>query len=345
MARKKKTDDEEKPELVKPPVKQELLIGHALQLKHLESDFNSGRPAQSWLVTGARGIGKATCVYSIVRRVLALTSREQSLPENVSERFIHRIGEGGHSDLKIVEVEDGKEITVDKIRNIKEFMHLTAAESAWRVAVIDGAEAMNASAANALLKLLEEPPAGVLLFLISHSPGRLLPTIRSRCRKLAFMAVSESDFSAVLRNSDLDIPPASIPALYAISRGSPGVAIKLHLAGGVELYEEMTAILKTYPDMPIPMQLRWAEKASSRQNKENWEAARHIFMHVAHRLAMAGHFSDAETPLYSRLAAAMPLDYWAALWEKMGALLADNDILHFDQKQMALEFFHKLKAA
>src|SRR5208283_3706693 len=128
-------------------------------------------------------------------------------------------------------VEDAREITA--------FFRLTAAEGGWRIVVVDGAEEMNRNAANALLKILEEPPRQALLLLVSHSPGRLLPTIRSRCRRFPVAALDLPLVTRLIERYRPDTPAPEAKALAALSRGSIGRALELAEAGGLALYRSL----------------------------------------------------------------------------------------------------------
>ncbi len=195
-----------------PPRANPDLVGHEAAERELERLYRAGRLPHAILLTGPRGIGKATLAFRFARFLLAeRESRRRTRPSRsfsaASARkpgfaidpesgVFRRIAAGGHADLLTVErAWDPRrrrlrgEIVVEDTREIAAFFRLTAAEEGWRVVIVDGAEEMNRNAANALLKILEEPPDRALLLLVSHNPGRLLPTIRSRCRRLGMAAL------------------------------------------------------------------------------------------------------------------------------------------------------------
>ncbi len=200
-----------------PPRANPDLVGHESAEAALRRLFQSGRMPHAVLMTGPRGIGKATLAYRFARFVLAhgangddvgrLAEDEGTLAVPAASGVFRRVASGGHADLLSVErAYDPRrrrlrsEIVVDETREIAAFLRLTAGEGGWRVVIVDGADAMNRSAANALLKILEEPPRQALLLLVAHNPGRLLPTIRSRCRRFPMTAVAAVDRRAAARN-------------------------------------------------------------------------------------------------------------------------------------------------
>lgn len=211
------------------------LIGHS----HAETRFlqalNSGRLHHAWLLTGAPGIGKATLAYRMARRLLGGSSiLEGSLNIPQNDPVSQRIESRGHGNLFVVNRPwDSKtkkfkqNIPVDLIRSIGGFLQNTASEhKERRVVIIDNADDLNTNAENALLKMLEEPPDRTVMILLSSSPGRLLPTIRSRCMSVALKEVPEADILEWLSKQGAGSPDL-LSACSKLSRGGPGKAIAL----------------------------------------------------------------------------------------------------------------------
>ena len=190
------------------------LYGH-IEAEHAFLDaYRGGRMPHAWLIGGARGIGKATLAYRMARFVFAhpdpakpAVQNAESLALAPDNPAVRRVAAQGHSDLLALErVEDDKGklrsvIQVDDVRRTIGFFGSTAGEGGWRVCIVDSADELNAAGANALLKILEEPPAKSLLLVVSHAPGRLLPTIRSRCRRLALRPLSAEDAARALADA------------------------------------------------------------------------------------------------------------------------------------------------
>jgi len=188
------------------PRQAERLVGHDAALAAFHAAWRGGRLHHAWLIGGPPGIGKATLAFRIARWVLAggpETDASLALPP--SHPAFRKVAIGSHPDLAVLERSENTktgrmrtEIVVDDVRTLASFLRLTPAESDWRVAIVDPADDLNREAANALLKILEEPPPRALVLLVAHAPGRLLPTIRSRCRRLMLRPLAEAEVAALL---------------------------------------------------------------------------------------------------------------------------------------------------
>lgn len=200
-----------------------------------------GRLHHAWLVCGPEGLGKATFAYRAARRLLGAAPDPSRGPlgSQPSDPVSQLISAQSHPDFLVLErlVEGGKakkSISVDQARDLPEFFAKSPSRAAYRVAIIDAADDLNINAANALLKVLEEPPERGVLFLITHAPGRLLATIRSRCRRLTFQPWSEPEIAALLaRQTELDRDDAV--RIAGMARGSPGAALALATQANLEI--------------------------------------------------------------------------------------------------------------
>lgn len=214
------------------------LVGHADEFARFNSALESGRPHHAWLICGPKGIGKATLAYKLADRVLSISNPQQT-PRWIAAR--------SHPDLFVLErgFTDSKprrlrqEIVVDDARRMSEFFARTSGGGGWRMAIVDSADDLNTEAANALLKLVEEPPDKALILLVSHRPGRLLRTLKSRCRRLTLSALDEADVLSVVQG--LPLPGAadaeSLVSVSQLSGGSPGRAIELRDNAGATAFE------------------------------------------------------------------------------------------------------------
>ncbi len=216
-------------------------VGHQGAVASLYHAASSGRLHHAWLIGGQVGIGKATLAYRFARWLLAGgTSADLAVP--VSHPAFKRVAANTHADLLSIErrFDDKRkkmqsEIVIDTVLEVGKFLRLTAGEGGWRVVVVDGAEEMNRNAANALLKLLEEPPKRAILLLVSHAPGRLLPTIRSRCRTLNLAPLANDEVEGLLRAQAPELSRADAARIARLSEGSIGRALTLAEENGVAI--------------------------------------------------------------------------------------------------------------
>jgi DNA polymerase-3 subunit delta' len=335
------------------------LVGQERAEAALFDAWRAGRLPHAWLLTGPRGIGKATLAFRFARFLLAQSGEGQGLfaapatnlevdPASPASR---RVASGGHADLLLIErAYDPKrkrrrgEIVVDDVRQIADFLHLTPAEGGWRIVIVDGADEMNRNAANALLKVLEEPSARTLLLITAASPGRLLPTIRSRCRHLALGPLSQEQVADLLRKYHPGLNPDETAGLVALADGSIGRALDLAAAGGLDLYREMMALLTALPALDGVAVDRLADKLGRAGAEDSFRLAAEL---LPSRIAgMIRHASGAvPDPDLARLAARRPLDRWVEVWEKLSRLFALVDVVNLDRKQAVLNAFFALEEA
>jgi DNA polymerase III subunit delta' len=215
------------------------ILGHDSASSEFKSAFNSGRPHHAWLITGPSGIGKASFAYHLARFVLSQNQDEEQVL-----RWVHA---RAHPDLVVLErnLNDSKprklktEISVDDGRRFIDFFARTSGGGGWRVGIVDAADDLNPESANALLKLVEEPPIKTLILLVCHAPGKLLRTLRSRCRKLPLVALSEQQASEVFKGLPLEPQPDSVilKNTIGICGGRPGFALQLMGSEGAKAFQ------------------------------------------------------------------------------------------------------------
>ena len=262
------TDDDEKDDGDVVPVPRETtaLFGHDAAEREFLAAYRSGRVPHAWLIGGEPGIGKATLAYRIARYLLRYGASGEgatdlSVPPN--DPVARQIEAGAHPGLLVLKRrmnERGKLKTVldvEEIRRLGAFFGMTAEAGGWRVAIVDSADDMNDNAANALLKILEEPPSRGLLLLISHAPGRLLPTIRSRTQRLDLKPLPDAVVDEALAKLLADMSTDDRTTLSQLAEGSLGLALRLAGGEGLKLARDAQGLLtaRGAPDIPAIMAL------------------------------------------------------------------------------------------
>ena len=321
------------------------LHGH-VEVEHAFLDaYRGGRMPHAWLIGGARGIGKATLAYRMARFVFAhpepaipAVQNAESLALPADSPAVRRVAAQGHSDLLALErIEDDKGklrtvIQVDDVRRTIGFFGSTAGEGGWRVCIVDSADELNAAGANALLKILEEPPAKCLLLVVSHAPGRLLPTIRSRCRRLALRPLSPEDVARSLADAlRRDAGESDIKAAATASDGS--IARALDLLGGTALKvrEQVNILLGALPTVN-PRDLHALGDALGRD-----ESAFAAFVDAVRDWLSARVTAARAEP--SRLAR------FAEVWDRLNKAARDVETFHLERKPMVFNVFGWLAEA
>lgn len=355
-----------------PPWRNDRLVHHEAAEKTMLAAQQSGRLHHAWLLTGPRGIGKATLAWRFARFLLAGQQQGGLFGDGPDGLDVASDAPGrslidarSHPDLfhlrRSLNTDTGRmraEISVDDVRDLGAFMHMTPAMGDWRVAIVDSADEMNRNSANAVLKILEEPPPKAVLLIVSHAPGRLLPTIRSRCRRLALQPLPDQTVVKLLGDYAPDGKPEERPALAQLAEGSIGRALELSAAGSLDLYRDMVEVLATLPDLDMPRAHGFAERFARRGEEANadWRSLNYLFdgwLKGLARSAALGPENDrnaagvvpVEQGLHARLLEAASLDRWMEAWEKVAHLLSRADAVNLDRKQTVLGSLLALQSA
>ena len=352
-----------------PPWRSARLLGHEAAEKTMLAAHESGRLHHAWLMAGPRGIGKATLAWRFARFLLCGQQQgglfgggaAEGLDVSADAPGRSLIDARSHPDLfhlrRTLNPDTGRmraEIAVDDVRELGAFMHMTPAMGQWRVAIVDAADEMNRNAANAVLKILEEPPPNAVLLMVAHAPGRLLPTIRSRCRRLTLQPLADDIVMRLLGELAPDVKEGERAALARLAEGSIGRALDLAGSGSLELYNEMVGVLATLPELDMPRLHGFAERFARRGEEANaaWRSLNYLFdgwqKRMAQHWAMGRETAPvvpAESGLHTRLLAAASLDRWIAAWEKAAELLSGADRVNLDRKQTVLGSFLVLQSA
>jgi DNA polymerase-3 subunit delta' len=314
-------------------------------------------------------VGKATLAFRFARFLLAAgdgaggglfaPAPAPGLAVAPDHPVFRRVASGGHSDLLVVErgfdprrKRLRSEIVVADTRAISAFLRLTAAEGGWRVVILDGADAMNRNAANAILKILEEPPQRAVLILLSENPGRLLPTIRSRCRRLALKPLPRAAVEAALARYRPELAPGDARRLAALAHGSIGQALALATAAGLDLYRSLFKLLECLPEIDGEALHVFAERIARGDGEDSFALMAALLPGWLARMVVleaGGAEEEAALPgeaqAMRRLASRRSLDRWVEVWENLGHLFDEADSINLDRKQVVLNAFFALEAA
>ncbi|WP_051329369.1 DNA polymerase III subunit delta' [Geminicoccus roseus] len=305
------------------------LAGHDAAAARLARIAASGRIPHGWLFSGPRGIGKATLAWRFARALLG-AAHDAQLRSEPTDRVFRMLASGGHPDLHVLEVEPsrGKRavIKVDQARDLKEAFGTTAGLGGRRVLIVDAADDLNPQSANAILKLLEEPPPGAVLLLINHVPGRILPTIASRCIRLRLKPLDELTLARLLAEALPERSAADRSALIPFAQGSIGRALWLDAVGFLRLYQDVLQgcieALQGGSVMELAAKIAAALQATGAQAP--FEVPRAILHRALQNAAgrVPPGSDEAERAALSTLAARRPLDAWGAPWDNLARLAA-----------------------
>lgn len=332
-------------EEILPPQARADQIGREDAEASLRTAMADGVLSHGWIIAGPKGAGKATLAYRIARGLLnpaALTGPD-SFDISPDAQVFKLIAGGAHPDLFIAERALNEktsklqsEITVETIRALTLFLSRTPAFGGYRVAIIDIADDLNRNAANALLKALEEPPANTLLLLLSEAPGRLIATIRSRCRRIDLRPVPDAAIADWLIASGA-VPQADAAAIAANAGGRPGHALRLAAGEGAEAIMLAEVFLK---NAARNGDIASVTRALTGKNADaKWEIFRSI---VIDRLSDAARAAALGQEASAHMKPKRPEALLTA-WETLSALCARGEALNLDRGQLIAAMAHDLR--
>lgn len=320
------------------------LLGHAEAELALLEGYRSGRVSHAWLIGGPPGIGKATLAYRMARFVLAhpdpaspavMQARSLALPAD--HPVIRRVAGQGHTDLLVLERTAGDSgklrsvITVEQVRKTVAFFGSTAGEGGWRVCIVDAADELQyPQASNALLKVLEEPPPRSLLLLVSHAPGRLLPTIRSRCRRLRLRPLDIKDVTRAA-GAALGADPAELSEVAALAGGSVARAIALSGGPPLAVRERVMALLERLPSTD-PGALHALGDSLDRADDAVFE----MFVETVRDWLSARLDQEREGERLARI---------AEVWDRLGRAVQEAEVFNLERKPLVFTVFGLLAEA
>lgn len=331
-------DEHDDLEAIASPAATFRLFGHAEPWRELTDAHRSGRLHHAWLLQGPRGIGKATAAFAFARRLLGARGSDEPAA-SPNDPVARQIAQASHPNVLHLtrppaDRGDGfkGQITVEEIRKLKRFFQTTTGGRQWRVAIVDPADDLNRSAANALLKILEEPPERSVFLLTNHVPGRLLPTIRSRCRVLRFAPLTDDALAAALHGASQDWAASEVEGVVTLAEGSMRKAVSALSAGGLEVDALLNRIWQAD-------EADWQaiQSLADKVTLKGREAAFDLLQSRMFKLLAA----EAGAQLDARGSASRQL---ARLWMVESERLREGTAFNLDRKQLLLTFFRRLFA-
>ena len=340
------------------------LFGHEQVEASLRESVAEGRLHHGWLITGPQGIGKATLAYRFARHLLA-TPEERAASSGLAPgddtTATRQVRALSHPGLLVIRrpynVKDKRfasSIPIDEVRRLRGFLAHAAGDGIWRTVIVDTADELNINAANALLKSLEEPPARTIFLLVSSEPGRLLPTIRSRCRTLALQPLDREALRRAVRQalaaSDRggEPDPSEWVSLERLARGSVRRVLALQAAGGLELHARIDRLVGTLPAVDWSSVHALGDELVGAAAEQRFELFFELLLDTLARLTRAAATGDGyegEVDLARRLVGPARLATFADLWERVARAKADALALNLDRKALILETVRELEAA
>lgn len=322
-----------------------MLAGHDDAQNAILDGLRSGRLHHAWLIGGPEGIGKATFAYHVAKLLLGLRAGPADLPPSVvvpaGSQSARLVAAMAHPDLVVLRRQPATDkkgpttqIPVETVRRALDVFASTTSAGGWRVCIVDSVEDLNTSGANALLKVLEEPLPRSIFLMVAHQPGKVMPTIRSRCRKLHLGPLSGEDLARVLGGLDLANSQQEIAQAIGLADGSVRRALVRLDPETLSLIMGTRSILSGLPTVPLKAVQTMAEALAGRAGETDF----FLFLETvedwvnAQIHALAGHGPHHLAPL-------------AQVWEKIAETVRETDALNLDRRPVVLSIFHDLADA
>ena len=349
------------------------LFGHQSAEQEFINCYKSGKLHHGWLITGSKGIGKATFAWKVAKFLLTQSINDQEengllgiygnknsdIDENPNRSITARILAESEPRLAVIRKSyDEKRktfrssIRVDEVRQLKSFFSLSVADGGCRVAIIDCADDLNVNAANALLKTLEEPPKNTVFLIISHNAQSLLPTIKSRCRELRLNSLADSDLICALNQINLTIPENDSEIYSILGSGSVGNSISLFQHDGAALYRTLLLFLNQVPNIDGYELQKLIASVSGNKNKSRLELLVRLLNIVVARISKAGimgnspshNFLKDEKEIFEKLCPTPNIARkWAELAQTQSERLKHGLAVNLDPGSMILDTFFQIE--
>lgn len=349
------------------------LIGQSKAEDQFLEAFNSGRLHHGWLITGPKGIGKATLAWQIAQFLRATPDKDANggglfgdapvahtsleiAPDHPVRSLIAAQAEPGIFSLRRGYDEKTKKlrsvISVDDVRGLKKFFGLSTIDGGRKIVIVDAADDLNVSSANAILKLLEEPPKDTFLLLICHQPSRLLPTIRSRCRELRCVGLGPNDMQQALTQAGFTVDDTEADPLAALAGGSVGTAIQLLQMNGIATYQSLVNFVRDIDRLDVTQAAQFADKYAGKSASQEFALLIFLVEHMFNRLARTCATGQPITPkaaehefeAFSKLnTSSRAAQNWANLAQVTSQRLQHGRAVNLDPSSLILDTLFKME--
>lgn len=360
----------DEPEGLLTPNESDFCIGHKAVEKKLLDFINSGAMPHAIIFSGLEGIGKATMAFRFARYMLKhgvadanqdslfgdTPADAETLAIDPNDPVFLKVASGGHPDFKFIErpfdERKGKykgNIDVETARKVAPFLRMTASDGGWRVVIIDDADTMNRNAQNAILKILEEPPSNALLILVAHRPGALIPTIRSRCRVVAFDALNDDALDQLMQKAyGNELSAQDKEILKALAVGSIGQCHNLLANDGLQTIKEILALLTDWPKVQWSAVHHLSDQIGRAGQEASYQQCERTLCGLVYALVQAqarGWTSLALAPeLSEKMLENKTLEQLIELYDALSGHFRQVDVSNLDKRQGVLSAFQILCA-
>jgi DNA polymerase-3 subunit delta' len=328
------------------------VIGQERAINSFLRACETDRLAHAWLFSGPKGSGKMSLALNIARCFL-----ETGVPQSREQIFAafdlpqgHLITRGVHPDIRIMQRKYDAEkskfkqsIEIHDVRDLTRFFSHSSGRGGWRIAIVDCLDDMTLNAANALLKLVEEPPSKCLLILINHNSGRLLDTLRSRTRRLSFSGLSLPNLMQILTAYLPDEPEQKLQAASFLASGSAHKALRLATGDGLEQFQRLIDSLLSARDGDLKTVHEFSDFIVARDQPDRFALFFELLSDWIMRVTRAKTGVEAYQPLYQSepglveaIAAGSSYEQLIGLWEKINENGRSAMALNLDRKQTVM---------
>jgi DNA polymerase-3 subunit delta' len=339
------------------PREQALFFGHSSSIAELSTAARSGQMHHAWLIAGPKGIGKATLAWKFSKALLAFGTsgcpQDLSVPE--TNTFAKQVSALTHPDLILLrrpwdheKKRFKSELPVAEIRKLGSFYSTHASYGGSKIAIVDCMDETSPEAQNALLKVLEEPPKGAVLLLITHAPGHLLPTIRSRCRTLTLRKLGSVDMHSALAALCPHLHDEDRQLILALADGAPGFAASLVAANASSTYKDVLTLLHQLPKPNMSHSISLSERLAKLPIDQGIGLFSTLLTLAIQRAVQANLVQQPVLPVeekvFTSMFAAMSPQTWVQSWSDLRHAFARTDQLNLDKKQYVLNAIFSLES-